>query len=91
MFKTLALVTLSVVTLAQYGSGLGGGLNTRDLRTVNTINEIENRKILRVDNALDRNVGNVKNHLKNELTGIITQGTNLQTRNVLNGNRFGYY
>jgi hypothetical protein len=46
-----------------------------------------------VDNALNRNVGNpyVKNHLKNELTGIITQGTNLQTQNVLNGNRFGYY
>ena len=98
MFKTLALAALSVATFTQFCDGFGGsvagfgpGVNRGDLRAVNRLNEIENQKLLRIDNAINRNVGNpyLNNRLKNDLTGIVTQSTNLQTRNILNNNRFG--
>ena len=94
MIKTLALAALSDATFTQFcdgPSGFGLGVNGRGLRDINRINSIENNKIQRIDNAIDRNIGNpyLNRGLKNDVTNIITHGTNLQTRNILNNNRFG--
>lgn len=87
MFKTLALAALTVATLAHYPYG-----NTAN--TINNINTIENQKLRRINNAVDRNIGygncGLKNQLKNELTGIVTQGTNQLNSLAINGGVGGY-
>lgn len=94
MFKTLAIATLSVAALAYYPHypqnqfGVGN--------TVNRLNNVENRKLVNIHNAVDRNIGygncGLKRELKSELTNIVTQGTNQLNSLALNGgSSLGYY
>jgi hypothetical protein len=94
MFKTLTIAALSVAALAQYPyypqNQFGAG------NTINRLNNVENRKLVNIHNAVDRNIGygncGLKRELKNELTGIVTQGTNQLNSLALNGgSSFGYY
>jgi hypothetical protein len=95
MFKTLAIAALSVAALAHYPTyypnnqyGVGN--------TVNRLNNVENRKLVNIHNAVDRNVGygnyGLNRQLKNELTGIVTQGTDqLNSLAINGGSSFGCY
>lgn len=95
MLKTLAIAALTVASMTQ-SCGLGpagfGGVSGRDLRQLDRLNQIENNKLVRLDNAVDKAVGpgnwGLKNQLKSDLTGIVSQSTAAQTRNILAGNRF---
>ena len=97
MLRSIAIASLSYAVMSNnFGYGHGHGYNHRDINNVNTLNNIENRKILQVDNAVDQafgwgNNGLLKHELKNELNGIIAQGTNQLNSLALNGgsNQYG--
>ena len=90
MFKSLVIGALSFAVLGnRCGFGYGHGYDNRDINTINRLNNIENRKIIQLDNAVDRAIGygncGLKNELKNELNGIIADGTNQLNSLALNG------
>ena len=77
MFKTIAVCALAVASLSQYCGDFGpagfSGVSGRDLGQLNRLNRIQNNKLVRMDNAVDRAIGHgnwgLKNQLKNQLLG----------------------